>query len=41
MEKDISYEEFEEFIVKSGIMHSLRSEGNLYVSAFLIPMAEE
>ena len=34
-------EEFEEFIVKSGIMHSLRSEGDLFVSAFLIPKVEE
>jgi len=40
-DKEIELTVGKEFIVKSGIMHSLRSEGNLYVSAFLIPMAEE
>jgi len=30
-----------EFIVKSGVMHSLRSEGDLYVSSFLIPVIDE
>jgi len=30
-----------EFIVKSGVMHSLRSEGDLYVSSFLIPVVDE
>lgn len=30
-----------EFIVKSGIMHSLRSDGNLFVTSFLIPVIEE
>ena len=29
-----------EFIVKSGIMHSLRSDEDLYVSSFLIPVVE-
>ena len=26
------------FIVPAGTMHSLRSEGNLYVSSFLVPL---
>ncbi len=29
-----------EFIVKSGIMHSLRSDNDLYVSSFLIPVVD-
>jgi len=29
-----------EFIVKSGIMHTLRSDGNLYISSFLIPVVK-
>ena len=29
-----------EFIVKSGVMHSLRSDEDLYVSSFLIPVVE-
>jgi mannose-6-phosphate isomerase-like protein (cupin superfamily) len=29
-----------EFIVKSGVMHSLRSDKDLYVSSFLIPVVE-
>ena len=40
-DKEIELTVGKEFIVKSGIMHSLRSEGDLFVSAFLIPMAEE
>jgi len=28
------------FIVHAGIMHSLRSEGALYVSSFLIPVVD-
>ncbi len=30
-----------EFIVKSGIMHSLRSDQDLYVSSFLIPVVDK
>jgi len=29
------------FIVPSGVMHSLRTDTNLYVSSFLIPKIEE
>jgi quercetin dioxygenase-like cupin family protein len=29
-----------EFIVKSGVMHSLRSDEDLYVNSFLIPVVE-
>ena len=29
------------FIVPAGTMHSLRSEGDLYVSAFLIPVVND
>ncbi len=29
------------FIVPAGIMHSLRSDGDLYVSAFLVPVVTE
>ena len=28
------------FIVPAGTMHSLRSEGNLYVSSFLVPVVD-
>ena len=30
----------ESFIVRAGIMHSLRSEGDLYVSSFLVPVVD-
>jgi len=30
-----------EFIVKAGVMHSLRTDGNLYVCSFLIPIVED
>jgi mannose-6-phosphate isomerase-like protein (cupin superfamily) len=30
-----------EFIVKSGVMHSLRSDGDLYVASFLVPVVED
>jgi len=40
-DKEIELTVGKEFIVKSGIMHSLRSEGDLFVSAFLIPKVEE
>jgi len=29
-----------EFIVKTGVMHSLRSDKDLYVSSFLIPIVD-
>lgn len=29
------------FIVPAGTMHSPRSEGNLYVSAFLVPVVDD
>lgn len=29
------------FIVPAGTMHSLRSDGELYVSAFLVPVVDE
>ncbi len=29
------------FIVSSGTMHSLRSEGDLYVSSFLVPVVDD
>lgn len=29
------------FIAPAGTMHSLRSEGDLYVTAFLVPVADE
>ncbi len=29
------------FIVPAGTMHSLKSEGNLYVSAFLVPVVDD
>ena len=29
------------FIVPAGIKHSLRSEGDLYVSSFLVPVVDE
>jgi AraC family transcriptional activator of pobA len=29
------------FIVPAGTMHSLRSEGELYVSAFLVPVVDD
>ena len=29
------------FIVPAGTMHSLRSEGDLYVSAFLVPVVND
>jgi len=29
------------FIVQAGTKHSLRSEGNLYVSAFLVPVVDD
>ncbi|MCG8430977.1 MAG: cupin domain-containing protein [Candidatus Omnitrophica bacterium] len=29
------------FIVPAGTMHSLRSEGELYVSSFLVPVVDE
>ena len=29
------------FIVPAGIMHSLRSDGDLYVSAFLVPVVDQ
>jgi mannose-6-phosphate isomerase-like protein (cupin superfamily) len=29
------------FIVSAGTMHSLRSEGDLYVSSFLVPVADD
>ena len=29
------------FIVPAGTMHSLRSEGDLYVSAFLVPVVDD
>ncbi len=29
------------FIVKAGTMHSLRTEGDLYVASFLIPIVPE
>jgi AraC family transcriptional regulator, transcriptional activator of pobA len=31
----------EAFIVRAGTMHSLRTDGDLYVGSFLIPVAEE
>ena len=29
------------FIVPAGTMHSLKSEGNLYVSSFLVPVVDD
>ena len=29
------------FIVPAGTLHSLRSEGNLYVSSFLVPVMDD
>ncbi|MBT3878546.1 MAG: cupin domain-containing protein [Candidatus Scalindua sp.] len=29
------------FIAPAGIMHSLRSDGDLYVSAFLVPVVDD
>ena len=29
------------FIAPAGIMHSLRSDGDLYVSAFLVPVGDD
>jgi len=29
------------FIVPAGVMHSLRSDGNLYVSSFLVPIVDD
>ncbi|MBZ9688323.1 cupin domain-containing protein [Clostridium estertheticum] len=29
------------FIVPAGVMHALRSDSNLYVTSFLIPVVEE
>ena len=29
------------FIVPAGVMHSLRSEGDFYVSSFLVPVVDE
>lgn len=31
----------ESFIAPAGTMHSLRSEGDLYVSAFLVPVVDD
>lgn len=31
----------EAFIVKAGTMHSLRTDGNLYVASFLVPKNED
>jgi len=28
------------FIVRAGVMHSLRSDGDLYVSSFLVPVVD-
>ena len=40
-DKEVKLTVGKEFIVKSGIMHSLRSEGDLFVASFLIPVIEE
>ena len=29
------------FIVSAGVMHSLRSDGDLYVASFLVPVIDE
>jgi len=39
-DKEIELTVGKEFIVKSGVMHSLRSDEDLYVSSFLIPVIE-
>jgi len=31
----------EAFIVRAGTMHSLRTEGDLFVASFLVPVAEQ
>ena len=40
-DKEIELSAGKEFIVKSGTMHSLRSEGDLFVTSFLIPVVNE
>ena len=36
-DKEIELTVGKAFIVPAGVMHSLRSDGNLYVSSFLVP----
>jgi mannose-6-phosphate isomerase-like protein (cupin superfamily) len=40
-ESEIELTVGKEFIVKAGVMHSLRTDGNLYVCSFLIPIVED
>ncbi|MGI6251944.1 MAG: cupin domain-containing protein [Aminivibrio sp.] len=40
-DRDVALSPGEAFIVPSGIMHSLRTDGDLYVASFLIPAAEQ
>jgi mannose-6-phosphate isomerase-like protein (cupin superfamily) len=39
-DKEIELTVGKEFIVKAGVMHSLRSDKDLYVSSFLIPIVD-
>ena len=39
--KEVELRVGKEFIVKSGTLHSLRSEGDLFVTSFLIPVIEK
>jgi len=38
-DKEIELTKGKAFIVEAGTMHSLRSDSNLYVASFLIPLA--
>ena len=39
-DKEIELTVGKEFIVSAGVMHSLRTDGNLYVCSFLIPVVD-
>jgi quercetin dioxygenase-like cupin family protein len=40
-DKEIKLTVGEAFIVPAGVMHALRSDSNLYVSSFLIPVVND
>ncbi|MFC1704291.1 cupin domain-containing protein [Candidatus Omnitrophota bacterium] len=40
-DKEVELSAGKAFIVPAKTMHSLRSDGNLYVSSFLVPVVEE
>ena len=40
-DRDVKLDVGQTFIVPAGIMHSLRTEGELYVSSFLVPIVDD